>query len=146
MSGLNVADHDRIKEMGACFIKESTDRYTVYNTPDLGIGHLMNVETYKDKPIVFQMRFSKIKYTHAVDIFTNRFGKPLKVVREPIRTSAGVAYESRKLIWEGPKLRIQLSEIGNDIRWSDGVIVNIPLANEKSRREKSTAKAAAEKL
>jgi len=146
MTNFNMVDGNRIKEAGVCFHKESESTYTVYNTPDIGIGHLLRVETYDDKPLVFKIRFSKEKYNQIVDIFTARYGKPRKTLREPIRTGSGAAYESRTTIWDGGKLQIKLDEIGDDVRWSDGVIVNAPLLTKRASAYKDAAKAAADKL
>jgi hypothetical protein len=43
-------------------------------------------------------------------------------------------------------LRIQLDEIGSDVRWSDGVVINAPVWNARRTNEKDSAKAAAQKL
>jgi hypothetical protein len=143
---IELIDTSRIGEAGVCFFKEPNGRYRVYNTPDLGIGSTLSVETYDDKPIVFYMGFSKATYTQAVDIFAARFGRPTKVYRETVGTRSGGAYESRSAIWNGAKLKVHLDEVGEDIRWSDGVIINVPLWNQRLKKDREAANAAGGKL
>jgi hypothetical protein len=144
--GMNMVDHNLIKDGVECYFEDSPHQYTIWNGPDLGIGHLLKVSTYEDKPIFFKFSFNKAAYGKAIDIFTTRYGKPQKASRETVRTGGGESFDSRTNIWENPKLRIQLDEIGKDVRWSDAVIVNLPLANSMVSKSKEGAKAAAEKL
>lgn len=145
-AGMNMVDHNLIKDGVQCYFEDSPHQYTIWNGPDLGIGHLLKVSTYEDKPIFFKFSFNKTAYGKALDIFTTRYGKPQKTSKETVRTGAGQAFDSRTNVWENPKLRIQLDEIGKDVRWSDAVIVNLPVANEMVSKGKEEAKAAAQKL
>ena len=143
---INLVDHARIKDAGMCAFMDSKDNYTVYNTPDLGIGHLLRVETYAEKPEIFRFRFNKEKYSQAVDIFTTRYGKPQKANRETVRTASGQLFQSRSSLWLPGRLKIRLEEIGKDVRWSEGVVVNVSVLNEMRDKNKESAKAAADKL
>lgn len=144
--GLNIVDANRIKDAGTCFLKESASRFRVYNTPDLGIGLGLTVQIYDEKPIIFEIRFNKDNYAQAVSTFTHRYGKPSRTYRETVHTRSGGSYESKTTIWDRTPLHVRLDEIGKDVRWSDGVIVNAPLLKERSRKSVEAAKAAAEKL
>lgn len=146
ISGMRFLDTDRLKDGTVCFEKQAGNRYHIWNAPDLGIGAALTVETYEEKPLSFELVFSKTKYTQAVEIFAARFGKPQKTFRETISTLGGTPNESRSTIWSKGKLRIALVEVGKDVRWSDGFIVNSSLADEKINRDREAAKSAAGKL
>ncbi|MBY0570555.1 MAG: hypothetical protein K2P61_04645 [Burkholderiaceae bacterium] len=149
MVGFHMVDRNRLKEVGTCYFMENVDKpnnFTISNGPDLGIGHVLTIETYEEMPIFFKFSFNKAKYDQAVDIFVTRYGKPQKVYRETVRTRAGAAFDSRTNIWDSAKLRIQLDEIGKNVQWADATIINVPVFNSMTKKKKEDAKAAAEKL
>ncbi len=145
--GANVIDTNLVKEAGLCFVKEREEQYRIWNSPDIGIGHILDVETYDGKPLAFKMIFKQKKYAQAVETFTLKYGKPAREIREKVKTRAGEEFNSRVNIWTNSQnLSIRLFEIGNDVRWSDGVILNVPLHKEKEKKEKELASAAAKKM
>ncbi|MGO4395744.1 hypothetical protein AB4Z46_30740 [Variovorax sp. M-6] len=143
---LNMVDHELVKGAGTCYFIKQHGTYQVYNSPDLGLGHMLTVETSDDKPIIFSFSFNKTKYDQAIDIFTARYGRPQKTNSEKVQTRAGEYFNSRANIWEGKILRIQLDEIGKDVRWSDAVIVNLSAMNSINKKNREAAEAAARKL
>lgn len=143
---INNVDFETIKEAGACYFSKQPNKFTVYNGPNLEIGHLLVVETDGGKPVSFSFQFNKEKYSHAVDIFTIRYGKPQKVDRQKGYTYAGDSLTSRVTIWDGNILKIKLDEVGKDIHWTEALIINVPVANEIARRNKEAAAIAASNL
>lgn len=143
---MNMVDHEILKEAGTCYFMEHPQIYVIHNGPDLGISHLLKIETSADKPLIFSFSFEKTKYGQAVDIFTTRYGKPKNTYRETVRTGVGELFDSKTNIWEGKILRIQLDEIGKDVRWSDAVILNVSLMKSMNKKNKEAAEAAARKL
>lgn len=146
IAGIELVDHNLLKLAGTCYFMDKPNNFTIWNGPDLGIGHLLRLETYDEIPIIFKFGFNKAKYSQAVDIFSARYGKPQKINREVVRTRAGEAFDARTNIWEGAKLRIQLDEIGKDVRWADALIINVPVFNNMTKKNKEDAKRSAEKL
>jgi hypothetical protein len=143
---LNMTDPTLIKTAGICYFRKSPSSYEVYNGPDVGIGHVLTLETFEDKPLIFKLTFGKAKYSQAVDIFSARYGKPQKTSHEEVRNAVGQSFDAKTSIWEGGSLRIQLDEIGADIRWGAAEVVNVPVMSRMLSEGKATAKAAASKL
>jgi len=146
MKNVDMVDREALKSAGTCFVLEAPNKYYVMNGPDIGIGRTFWVETQVGKPLWFRLKFGKEQYPLAVEIFTTKFGKPQKSASEKIYTRAGEVFDSRTHAWGGARLRIELNEVGRDVRWSDGAILNVALSNELERQMKLDAKAAAENL
>jgi hypothetical protein len=146
MKDYDMVDSKAVKTVGTCFVMEASNKYYVMNGPQIGIGRTFTVETQGGKPLWFRLRFSKEQYLLAVEIFTTKFGKAQKSGSEKIYTRAGEVFDSRTHSWSGARLRIELNEVGRDVRWSDGSILNVALSNELERQMKLEAKAAAENL
>lgn len=145
VKGIDMVDREALKTFGVCYFAESPNKYSVLNGPALGLGSV-TVETQNGKPLWFRMQFSKAQYGLAAEIFTTKFGKAQKADREKIYTRAGEVFDSRTHFWNGSRLRIQLNEVGRDVRWSDGSILNVTLWDDLERQMKLDAKRAAEKL
>jgi len=146
VQGIDMVDHGRAKDVGICYFMESPTTFAIWNSPDLGIGHTLQLDTFDDKPARFRMQFNKSEYSQAVEIFTKRYGKPKRFFVEPVSTKSGSKFESRTYIWEGPVFVIKLVEVGADVRWSEGSIINVPLAKERQKKSRESARRAADKL
>ena len=146
VQGIDMVDHSRTKDVGICYFMESPTKFTIWNSPDLGIGHTLQLETYDDKPVRFSMRFNKTAYPQAIDIFTKRYGKPKRSFVEPVSTKSGGQFESHTNVWEGSVFAIKLLEVGSDVRWSEGSIINVPLVKELQKKTRESAQRAADKL
>lgn len=143
---LDMVDNELVKVAGMCYFVIRRGTYEVHNSPDLGLGHLLKVQTAAEKPAIFSFRFNKAKYDHAVDIFTKRYGKPHKTISEKVHTRAGSEFNSRMNLWEGKILRIQLDEVGENVNWSDAAVVNLLVMSSVEKKNRHSAEAAASKL
>lgn len=144
--GIDMVDHRQLKEAGMCYFLESPTKFTIWNSPDLGIGHSLELDTYDDKPVRFNMRFNKTAYLQAVETFTKRYGKPQKSFVEPVSIKSGRQFASHTNVWEGPVFIIKLSEVGADVRWSDGTVINVPVFKALQKKGLESAQGAAGKL
>lgn len=143
---LDIVDHELVKVAGMCYFVKRRGTYEIHNSPDLGLGHLLKVQTAAEKPAIFSFSFNKAKYDHALDIFTSRYGRPQKTRSEKVHTRAGSEVNSRINHWEGKILRIQLDEVGENVNWSDAVVVNLLVMSSVEKNTRRSAEAAASKL
>lgn len=146
LTALHLVDYEAIKGSGQCYFTEKPNEYAIHNSPDLGIGHTLKVTTYDGKPIIFKLSFGKARFAQAVNIFTSKYGKAQQVRNDELFTRAGERFDSHVYAWKGPKLYIELKEIGPDVRWSEGTIANIAVTDELNQKRNVDAKSAAEKL
>lgn len=52
-----------------------------------------------------RLTFTAESFPTLRDIFIQRYGQPTSTEMQPVRTTAGVEYESETLIWTGPVIQ-----------------------------------------
>lgn len=148
-SNFGLLDHEALKNTGICYFQDfqnTSNTYQIWNGPNLGIGHTLSIETYKNKPLIFKIDFGKDKFSQVADIFISKYGKPQKQETVKKYTQSGSVFNVRTYQWNSGNLHIELEEIGSNILWGSGTILNLPLAQELDLEKKSKALDAANKL
>ena len=143
----SMIDHDATKELGVpCHHQKAPDQFEVWNGPDLGVGHILEVLTFQGMPLSFRLVIGRIKFNDVAEIFKAKYGPALRSNAEPVWTRDGKEFLARELQWEGTRLRIKLSEIGKDVNWGEAVIQNVELVNTRDAKKREAASEAASKL
>jgi hypothetical protein len=144
---IDMMDHKATKEFGGlCHFQIAPGRYELWNGPDLGLGHGVKVLTFQGKPISFYLTVGRIRFDDMAEIFKSRYGTPQQCHIEPLRNAAGANFNSKVMEWKGANMRIQLNEIGQDMRWSHATIQNVRLDNIRNAERSDSATQAAGKL
>lgn len=140
-------DRDAMKKLGVpCYHQMASDKFEVWNGPDLGVGHTLKVLTFQGKPLSFQLGIGRIKFIDMAEIFKAKYGPALRSNAETVWTREGKEFLARELHWEGSRIRIKLSEIGKDVNWGEAVIQNVVLINTRDAQKREAASEAASKL
>ncbi|WP_157825274.1 hypothetical protein [Pseudomonas fluvialis] len=144
---LNAADANATSELGhVCYFPKSEETYKLHNTPNLGFGYTLEIMTFQEKPLIFNIKFGNNEFNNLAEIFTERYGPAYRSFTKPLQTGEGKIYSSRVHQWKSSGLEIRLDEIGEDIRWGEARIENVELRSVLDAEIKSSAKEAASKL
>jgi hypothetical protein len=147
MDKIGVMDHKATKELGElCHFQIAPDKYEIWNGPDLGLGHGVKVLTFQGKPISFYLTVGRIRFDDMAEIFKSKYGFPQQSHTEPMRNAAGAEFNSKVMAWESANMRIELTEIGRDMRWSHATIQNVRLDKIRNAKRSDRATEAAGEL
>lgn len=125
-SSVNFPDHDVIKTMsGPCYFQKALNQFEILNGPDLGIGHTVELTTYRGYPALFVFTIARVRFPQMVQVFSTRYGQAHRTETVPTFTRAGGTFQFQSLFWEGKKARVRLDEGGTgDVRLSTAAVTS----------------------
>lgn len=143
----NFPDREAVKSLpGPCFFPRPDGSFELLNGPDIGVGHVMVISTYQEKPLKIKMAFGNKRFDKVEEIFQIKYGRAHSAYTEPLLNARGDTFSSRVRGWEGSRLRIRIDEIGDDINWGAVVVENVTLHKVLEADRKASSKEAANKL
>lgn len=138
--GVNIPKREVIKTMsGACYFQKAANRFDILNGPDLGIGHSVELTTYRGYPALFVLTVARASFTQMGQVFSSRYGPAHSSDVNPAYNKAGETFQVQRLHWIGKKMTVLLDEFGSgDIRWSSALVTS-RFAEELRDAEKKRA-------
>lgn len=143
----NSADIKATVESGKlCFFQKSENVFEVFNGPNLDLGHMLEIQTFQGKPILFRMTIGSGQFNKMATIFRKKYGPAHRKFTEDLRNNKGKILSSRVQQWEGSRLRIRLDEFANTIYWGSATIENVKLRDILNEQVEDATRNAASKL
>lgn len=148
MTGINLPNRDVIKTMGEpCFFQKAANKFDLLNGPNLGLGHTLEIITYKGYPALFKLEIARSQFLQMTQLFSTKYGPAQLIEEYPARTKAGETFQFQSLHWKGQKMAILLEEGGSgDNRWSVALVTSRLAEKLRDADEKLAIEAAAGNL
>jgi hypothetical protein len=118
---------NKIPSMGNCRNNETLGRMCLDSGFKIGdVPFVKNTFVfYDDKLVSVNVNFKSKDYDFIKDVFIEKYGEPIEIEREKVKTEAGIEYENEILTWRGDIIEIHVEKYSRNINNGIAIYSNI---------------------
>jgi len=118
---------NKIPSMGNCRNNETLGRMCLDSGFKIGdVPFVKNTFVfYDDKLVSVNVNFKSKDYDFIKDVFIKKYGEPIEIEREKVKTEAGIEYENEILTWRGDIIEIHVEKYSRNINNGIAIYSNI---------------------
>lgn len=122
--------------------------YTIEGKPKIGLSYNYHVmaKVAGSQVETFLLTGNTNDFDKAVEIFTEKYGKPSSSSAPEVKTKAGASFTNDTLIWDGARVRITLERFSSDINTFSAAIENKVAVQSSVQADREKIKAGASNL
>lgn len=116
-----------------CYQRPFQGYYPLFALPPIGLRYSGGVMTYESQIRGISLRTWADDYETVRAMLIERYGKPILISTETVKTKIGASFQNEKLVWEGERVVLRLNRYSDTIDKSSISLTNKSVATKAAQ-------------